>query len=99
MPRVFRVVGQPKVDGRDRYVGWEEDREVEPGQDIYREYYHDCRPHGWAGLVQGRSKYVGGRCEVCGGNAQTVHHVDGKSPRWGNVICICHDCHRKVHQG
>lgn len=95
---VRRIVGEPYCDRRGRYVGFYQDKKVEPGNPIYREYYEDCRPHGWAGLVSGRSKFVGGVCEVCGervGNG--VHHVDGKSNRWGNLIVVCRGCHSDIH--
>ena len=95
---VKEIVGKPFCDKRGRYVGFFQDSKVEPGNPVFREYYNDCREHGWSGLVQGRSKFVGGRCEVCGeriGNG--VHHVNGKSNSWGNLIIVCRDCHSRIH--
>lgn len=45
------------------------------------------------------------RCQICGAKDQTLHvhhsyYTRGKEP-WqypdGALICICHECHRKLH--
>lgn len=42
-----------------------------------------------------------GYCRVCGGPAQEIHHVKLKSnggrgvPK--NGMCVCHTCHRHIH--
>lgn len=45
----------------------------------------------------------GNRCALCSCSPSTrkhhVHHIDGdkRNHNWGNLILLCHACHRRVH--
>jgi 5-methylcytosine-specific restriction endonuclease McrA len=62
----------------------------------------------YPGLSKGRKRRIrardGHRCRICGKEdfqnvVGIVHHIDGnkKNQSWDNLILVCVDCHRKIH--
>jgi hypothetical protein len=47
-----------------------------------------------------RLDMVNGKCEMCGVNAQHVHHVDGNKGNHNvnNLMAVCCKCHAKFHK-
>ncbi len=46
-------------------------------------------------------KEVEGKCEVCGGRAQYIHHIDESKDNHelNNLVVLCGKCHGVVHAG
>ena len=41
------------------------------------------------------------KCEICGGEAKEVHHIDGtkNNHELNNLVALCFSCHGKAHRG
>jgi hypothetical protein len=46
-----------------------------------------------------RLKQTKGKCEICGGLAKVVHHVDKTKDNHNisNLLAVCNSCHRYLH--
>lgn len=52
----------------------------------------------WREIARRKKKEVG-KCEICGGLAEEVHHKDGDKANCeeSNLMVLCRSCHRKLH--
>lgn len=59
--------------------------------------------HCWSYIMKSILQVEQDKCFLCGkkGNLDTHHVMNGpfrkKSEKWGGVIKVCRDCHRKIH--
>lgn len=73
-------------------------------RDFAREFYKSTRWRKAREAYLKEHRYI---CEVCGGTADTVHHIQHLNPmnihdpdvtlNRDNLMAVCRDCHAKVH--
>ena len=65
------------------------------------DYQNYLNSPGWAALRAAAYRRAGSRCELCGKEAEAIHHI--KYPKnysedtMDNLLAVCKRCHMKLH--
>ena len=89
---------------REREERWQEEAQrLAEERRKFTSYYDYLRSDEWQRKRRARLKHDGYRCQMCGSGKQVeVHHICYDHLRKGaeidDLVTLCHDCHRKVHE-